>query len=68
MTVSSDLTAEASAAFSTWLHDHPAASAELREAMRAHIHLQELPRKAAADHATWVAALERAVRAFFPGL
>jgi hypothetical protein len=48
MTVSSDLTAEASAAFSTWLHDHPAASAELREAMRAHIHLQELQRNAAA--------------------
>lgn len=42
MTVSTDLSAEAGAALSSWLHDHPTASGVLREAMRAHIHLRSL--------------------------
>lgn len=56
MTVSNDLTTEASAALPSWLHEHPAASGELGEAMRAHIHLQELQRHAGAA----VAAAEAA--------
>lgn len=46
MTVSSDLTTEAGAALSSWLHDDPGASGELGKAMRAHIHLQEPKRNA----------------------
>jgi hypothetical protein len=65
MTVSSDLSAEAGAALSSWLHDHPAASGELGEAMRAHIHLQELQRHAGAAVA---AAGSAEQHGFFPGL
>jgi hypothetical protein len=56
MTVSTELSAEAGTALSSWLRDHPAASGELGEAMRAHIHLQELQRHAGAA----VAAAESA--------
>jgi hypothetical protein len=41
-----ELDAQASAAVSVWLHDHPAVASELEEAVRAHTHLQELEGRA----------------------
>jgi len=53
-----ELEAAATEAVSLWLHDHPEAMAEVGEASRAHIHLQELSGQASkADLA--VAEMER---------
>ena len=54
------LDAQASAAISAWLHDHPAVAGELEEAVRAHTHLQELKGRARQAASTATSAQQRA--------
>jgi hypothetical protein len=54
------LDAQANAAISAWLHDHPAVAGELEEAVRAHTHLRELQGRARQTASTAASAQQRA--------